>query len=101
MSGLNQEEKILEEFKTHLGKNTGMIVYGLEQVKKALEFNAISKLIVLDSLIKEVHIRELVSAAEKKNVEVHFVSDDDSPGLQLKGFTGIIAFLHYKLTDLE
>ncbi|MCD6549231.1 mRNA surveillance protein pelota [Candidatus Micrarchaeota archaeon] len=95
---LKRDREVLEEFKTHLGKETGYVVYGLEPVSKALEYHALKRLVVLDSLLSDVRIRELIAKAEDNHVEVTFVSNESDVAEELKGFSGVIGFLYYPLS---
>jgi protein pelota len=92
------EIKLIEEFKLLLIKNSKKITYGLENIKKALELNAIEKLLILDNLItQKPQIKELITDAENKGVEIIFFSSDSDAGKELQAFGSMAAFLRYEL----
>ena len=45
-----EEQKLVEEFLTHLGKDTGLATYGEKQVRVAIEGGAVDKLLLSDNL---------------------------------------------------
>ncbi|MCP4648272.1 MAG: mRNA surveillance protein pelota, partial [bacterium] len=63
---LEEEEKLIEEFITHLHKEDGLAAYGIEEIKVAIDAKAIEKLLVLDeSLRKDPRVEEVAEKAEK------------------------------------
>jgi len=93
-----KEEKEVEEFFTGIYKETGRSVYGIEEVKKAVEMGAVSKLLILDSFLRKSEDAEkLVESAEKSGAEVIVISEEGNPGLKLKNFGKIGALLRWKM----
>lgn len=93
-----KEEKEVERFFTEIYKETGKAVYGLEEVKKAVEISAASKLLILDSLLRTSEDAEkLVESAEKSGAEIIVISEEGNPGLKLKSFGGVGAVLRWKI----
>lgn len=94
---LEKEEKLIEEFIKQLNKE-GLVIYGLNEVSNALSLGAIEKLMVLDELLRsDKKIQNLVENAEKMRAELIVFSKDGDPGIKLKGFGGIAAFIRFKL----
>ncbi|MEM4137790.1 MAG: mRNA surveillance protein pelota [Candidatus Anstonellaceae archaeon] len=90
------ELKIMEEFKTLLAKGSNKITYGYDNIKKALENEAIEKIVVLDSLLStKEQIKQLVIETEKRNKPVYIFSSHSEAGEELKAFGGLIAFLRF------
>lgn len=94
---LEKEEKLIEEFIKQLNKE-GLVVYGLEEVSKAIDSGAISKLLILDELLrKDKKVQKLVELAEKLRAELTIFSKEGDSGIKLKGFGGIAAFLRFRI----
>jgi len=94
-----KEAKIVEETLLKIYKNEEA-VYGKENVKKAIEYNAIDYIIVLDKLIIEKEIREILKEAEEKlKAKVHIISSNHEWGEKLKGLSGIAAKLRFKIDE--
>jgi len=84
-------EKILEE----IAKN-GMVAYGIEEIKKAIEFGAVEELVVLNSKMRE--FEELIKKAEETRARITLISDYHEGGEKLKSLGGIAALLRFKFT---
>ena len=93
-----KEEKEIEEFFTEIYKETGKSVYGIGEVKKAVEMKATSKLLILDSLLRKSEDAEkIVELAEKAGAEIIVISEEGDPGTKLKNFGGIGAVLRWRI----
>jgi len=93
---LEEEFLALEELKKNLAKETGLACSGIENVKKAVEYNAVSKLLVLDEVLrKEKEADEIVSQAVEKGADVLMFDSGDDAGAEFKHFK-IAAFLRFK-----
>ncbi len=93
-----KEEKEVDEFFTEIYKETGKSVYGIEQVKNAVQIGAASKLLILDSMLRTSEDAEkLVEMAEKSGTDVIVISEEGNPGLKLKNFGGIGAVLRWRI----
>lgn len=88
-------EKVLSE----LGRETGKVVYGVQEIDSAIRKGSVSELIVLQSLVwsKDEKIIKVLNEAQKLKISVHIISDKTQSGQQLSGFGGLIAFLHYAI----
>jgi len=90
-----QEKQVLEEFFTLLGKGKEA-VYGLRDVKKALDYGAVKKLLLSKKLDKKA-IKELSKKAEDTSSEVVIISADTEEGQQFWNLKGIGAILRFAI----
>ncbi|MGP6240118.1 mRNA surveillance protein pelota [Cuniculiplasma sp. SKW4] len=95
-SRLSREREAMEQFLRELGKN-GNCAYGLEEIKKYAEAGAISKLIVLENLIRERNVVQIMELARSSGSEIIIASDSGQYGEMLKGFGGYVALTRYRL----
>lgn len=94
-----KEASMIEEFLKELGKNSGLAIYGLDEVAAAVDSKAVSELFVSQKAFFENNavLEPLMLKAENAKAEVHvFVSQ--GPALeQLEGFGGLAALLKFRL----
>ncbi len=87
--------KALEEFKYHLAKDDGLIVYGDEEVLEALKMGAL-KAIIIDEERSDAELIE--EEAKKYGTKVYFISDDIPEGEWIKKtFGGLVGILRYRI----
>ncbi|MEM4230716.1 MAG: peptide chain release factor aRF-1 [Candidatus Pacearchaeota archaeon] len=89
------EKKLLENFFEMLGKSPEKVVYGKENVEKALQYGAVKTLIISKKIEKSV-IHNLIKKAEDISAEVEIVSTDTPEGEQFFNLSGIGAILRFK-----
>jgi|SRR3989344_5707528 len=94
---LVKEKQIVQEFLTKLAIDSDKVAYGINDVKKALEYGAVDKLLLSESL---ENIEELEDKANSMGTEVFIVSIETKEGGQLRDIGGIAAILRYKIKDL-
>lgn len=95
---VEKESMLIEKLKENIGKETGLAIYGIKEIEKALEFKAVSQILVIDDLIRQnPEVKKLLELAEQNKVEIEIFSSESDPGHELKGFGGLTAFLYYKL----
>ncbi|MEM4367332.1 MAG: hypothetical protein QW035_04360 [Candidatus Anstonellales archaeon] len=87
-----REDALLQQFL--LGLQKGGVVYGLEEVKNAVEQKNVKLILVHHSLLEESQIRDVLERAEREAKAEVAVLSDSPAGDQLKHF-GIVAFLYY------
>ncbi|MFH1056623.1 MAG: mRNA surveillance protein pelota [Candidatus Micrarchaeota archaeon] len=88
---------LLEELKTHLAKQDGLAAYGLADVKQAVGYNAVEKLLVLDEMVrKNPDAGLLVENARSRGSELVIFDSQDSAGKEFEAFK-IAAFLRFKI----
>ncbi|MEK6854811.1 MAG: hypothetical protein AABX73_01175, partial [Nanoarchaeota archaeon] len=84
------------DFFERLAKTPEKVAYGYERVKKALEYGAVERVIIVESMDDKI-IDEFEELASKSNSEFHIVSIDTQEGLQLKDLGGVGAVLRYQV----
>ncbi len=94
---LIEEKEKINLFLTHLGKDDGLAIYGLEDVKNALKQGVVELLLISESL-KPGEIDELVNIAKKYGTDYFVASTDTPEGSQLSQLGGVGAVLRYKIT---
>jgi len=94
------DARLMEEVLAELGKNTGLAEYGPEQVKRAVQFGAVKKLLLLDKffLEKRDELEALMESVEQVRGEIHILDSESETGKQLDGIGGIAALLRYKIS---
>lgn len=93
---LAKEFSLLEEFKKHISREDGLACYGLEDVGKALEYGAVSTLMVTDEIVRTTAgAARLFEEARKKGAELVVFDVNDEAGQELKTF-GVAALLRFK-----
>jgi len=96
---IERETKLIEEFTRELSKE-GLVAYGLKEVMAAAEAYAVERLLVLDEFLRSSTDAEKVAELVDKNRgQVIIFSEDGDPGMKLKGFGKIGAFLKFKLRE--
>jgi len=87
--------KALEEFKYHLAKDDGMIVYGDEEVRNALEMGLVSTLLISES---RDDVEEWLELARKRGAKPLVISSDIPEGEWFtKTFNGLAGILRTRI----
>ncbi|RLF05199.1 MAG: mRNA surveillance protein pelota [Thermoprotei archaeon] len=98
-----EEAELMDELLAHISKSDGKAAYGIDEVKRAAEYGAIEKLLVLDELIRSPdpdlrrEIEKIIEMAEKSGAQVKIFSSLEEPGQQLKSIGGLAAILRFSL----
>jgi peptide chain release factor subunit 1 len=91
-----QVENLLEEIKYHLAKDDGLVIYGISDIRKALQIGAIDSLVVYDEPGSE--LEKLAQEAENYGAKVYVIGDELPDGEWVKKtFGGAIGKLRYKV----
>ncbi|MCD6368068.1 MAG: mRNA surveillance protein pelota [Candidatus Aenigmarchaeota archaeon] len=93
-SRISEETRIVEKFFEDLSKD-GLVTYGKDDVRKALEMGAVEELLISESMVRE--LEDLLELAEKMRTKILIVSEHHEAGEKLKNMGGIAAFLRYKI----
>lgn len=93
---ISEEKKILKTFFEKMAKDIDFIAYGYDDVKKAIEFNAVDHLMLSEELEDHV-ISELDKLGEASGATVHIISTEFSEGLQFKNVSGVGALLRFPM----
>ncbi len=93
---ISRETKLVNELMAEIGKD-GMATYGEKNVKEALEFGAVQKLLISEDFFMKNRDRceELMQIAENTRAEIYVIGSDHDAGKQLKSL-GIAAILRFK-----
>ncbi|MDO8627789.1 MAG: mRNA surveillance protein pelota [Candidatus Diapherotrites archaeon] len=94
-----KETNLLNKVMAELGKNSGKVEYGFNQVKEAVESGAVEELLIVDKLLMDDRkkIEGVMDLVESMRGKVHIISSEHDAGKQLQGISGIAALLRYKL----
>lgn len=88
--------QLVEELFSHI--ITGNAAYGLEEVRKAIEYNACETLLVVDSLLRKSRdVESLLEKARQRGGETHIISSHHEGGEKLENLGGIAALLRFKI----
>lgn len=90
------EKNVLEQFFSQLGEKRDLAALKYDEVKKALEYGAVDKLILSKDLDKTL-IKELSNKATDIGSSIEFVSSETEEGAQFSNLSGIGAILRFKI----
>lgn len=91
-----QDIQLVEELFLSILK--GDAVYGLQEVAKAVNYNACERLLVVDTLVRKTREAEiLLEKARNQGGEAHIISSYHEGGEKLLSLGGIAAFLRFKI----
>lgn len=84
-----------------------LAIYGPEQTKKAIEYNAAKEIFISTDYIHKLKqdedstkyeaLTNLLKQAEKNNTQIHIISSENQAGKELDGLTGIAAILRFEI----
>jgi len=93
-----KEFAFMEDFTREISVDSGLAVYGENEVRSAIALGAVGKLFVTDEVLrKNKQLDGLMREAEKLKCAVHIFSVENPAGKQLAGLGGIAALLRYKI----
>lgn len=93
---LAREVQNMEELLCRIAQSAP-VAYGREEVRKAIDFGAVERLLVADTLIRDPFIVGLMDRAELMNADTVVLSSSFEPGKQLEALGGIAALLRYRI----
>lgn len=99
-----EETGYVEEVLTRLGVGKADVAYGAEEVKKATEYGAVERLLMLDTMLREspdekrLELEELMRRVEEKAGQITVVSNEHEAGNKLEGLGGIAALLRFPIS---
>jgi len=93
---ITKEKKLLDKFFESLGQTPDKTAYKYEDVRKSLEYGAVSLLLLSKELDFE-KTKELRELAVNAGTEVEMVSTETEEGDQFNKLSGVGAFLRFKL----
>lgn len=89
-----REKKLLERFFESLSKKPDLVVYGYNDVKKALQYGAV-QVLFLSKKVKKEWQEELKKMALSISASVEIISTDTTEGEQFYNLSGIGALLRF------
>ena len=89
-----EETKLVEKFLEKISKND-LVVYGLEETRKALEMGTVETFIISDKLIRSHE--DLLDLAEKTDAKIRIISSNHDAGKRFLGMGGIGGFLRFRI----
>ena len=99
-----RELKLIELLLNEISKNN-LAAYGFEQTKQAINFGAVSEMLISTNFIHEKRQLNMFSEIDKimKTVEsmkgkIHIINSKNQAGKKLDGLGGIAAILRYKIS---
>lgn len=98
-----EETNYVEEVLIRLGVDKTDVAYGLDEVKKATEYGAVDRLLILDTMLREspdekrLELEELMRRVEEKGGQITVVSNEHEAGNKLQGLSGIAALLRFQI----
>lgn len=90
------EKKILENFFETLGEKPDFAAYKIDDVRKALQYGAVEKLIISKEFDKQI-AKEFLDLAENIGSTIESVSTETTEGEQFNNLSGIGAILRFKV----
>lgn len=96
-SKISQEAELMHEVLKQLGKDSGLVAYGLVHVQRAVSAGAAHTLLVSSSFVSENRdsSNALLELAHRLGVVTHILDEKFEPGQQLAGLSGVVALLRY------
>ncbi len=86
-----------------LAKNSRLVAYGFDEVRKAVEYGAAEEVLVVSSLLFNPKTREkilqLLEECEKTRAKFHIIDAKSEPGEKLTSLGGIAAKLRFQVSD--
>ncbi|MBM3282263.1 MAG: hypothetical protein FJY86_02905 [Candidatus Diapherotrites archaeon] len=96
-SKISQEAELMHEVLKQLGKDSGLVAYGLVHVSRAVSAGAAHTLLISSSFWSENRdaCNALLELAGRMGVVSHILDEKFEPGQQLAGLSGVVALLRY------
>ena len=97
------ETKLVEEVLFRLGKNNTDVAYGREAVAQAVEYGAVERLLVADTMLREssdqerLDLEKVMRNVETKSGQVTVISTEHEAGAKLQSLGGIAALLRFPI----
>jgi protein pelota len=89
---------LMDKFSTELRKESGLVSYGMKEVREAVDASAVDTLLVLDELLRtNKEIEKVVEDAEKRKVKLVVFSHESDGGRELDGYGGFAALLRFRM----
>ena len=93
---LGREVKLIEELLSRMA-GTGPAAYGFDEVVTAVQYGAVSDILVVDIKMSEENINRLLESADTMRANITVFSSEFEPGKQLGALGGIAAILRFPI----
>jgi len=93
---LAREVRLMEELLRRIGTG-GAAAYGVEEVRKAIDFGAVDEVMVCDEMMLDAEVEALLERAEQMRATIVVFSTVFEPGEQLMSLGGIAALLRFPI----
>nr|QBM01371.1 peptide chain release factor subunit 1 [uncultured archaeon] len=93
---ITKEKMLLERFFSVLATKPGLIAYGKDEVRKALESGAAKELLI-STVNSQEEIDEFKELANSTSAEVYLVSEETEEGVQFRNIGGYGAILRFEI----
>lgn len=89
-------EDLIEELKFHLAKDDGLVVYGKDEISKAMQMGAVDSLLIFDD--GNVENEKIMQEAERYGTKVYLVGEEIPEAEWVrKTFNGAVGKLRFKI----
>lgn len=92
-----QDTAKVEEVLRRIAQDEGLVAYGPEEVRRAVEMGAAEELLVTDEVVRTGGHPEIMDAAEKTRCHVHVMATSHEAGAQLDRLSGVAALLRFQV----
>ncbi len=93
------EKQLVSRFFNLLGTDEGMVTYGKEQCKKAMNIGAVETMLISETVDDKV-VDEFIELANQFSSDVEVISAETREGVQLKDIGGFGAILRYDTGEM-
>ena len=76
---------------------TAPVAYGIDEVATAIQYGAVSDILVVDLKINDDTINRLLESADSMRAKITVLSSEFEPGKQLGAIGGIAALLRFPI----
>jgi protein pelota len=91
------EMAAVNDLLTQIAMNSSKIAYGVREVTNASNMAAVSRMLILDTIIPQHDMSEVMEMVENMKGEVMVISSEHDGGKQLESLGGVAAFLRYEI----
>ncbi len=91
---VSTEFEKIERYMAEAGKGSGMAVKGIEEVREANDYSALSELYVLDDFVRKKP--EILDEAKAKGVDITIFTSGEEPWKNLHKLGGVVGILRFK-----
>ncbi len=96
---LAQESDLMDALLKELGKDTGLGIYGIQEVEKAIQLGAAHTILLSSGF--QIDFREkaseLMRSAAQNGIRSFILDEKNEPGKQLAGLGGVAGLLRYRI----